>query len=529
MWLCTPFLPSSRSSTISKKNSMVTSLSSSMPKLHCSMEWKAIQKKIGYLVLWLLVLSTIFLLFILQYSNPLTMQGLSQSPTINTDNKSVTQLAQIPLPKLSSPPPTTNEGHHQSPSLTGNYDNSMKPAIKSSPPNPSSRPTMDKAGLSPSPPLPASKVAMAPVFQNPSSELSSSPTLANGMEELCDMSKGKWVKEPRGSVYTNMTCPTLPETKNCVKYGKKQNYLYWRWQPDGCELPRFEPMMFLNIVQGKKLAFIGDSLARNQMESLLCLLSQAETPAEIYKDSEDKYRTWYFPSHNFTLLVMWTEFFALGIPRIVNGTATGSFDVHLDQINRNWADKLPGVDYAVISGGNWFFRKNYVHKGGKIIGCVNCQEGNLTNHGVHFAIRMTLRAALEFISTCKECQGLVTFVRTYTPAHFEGGSWFTGGHCNRTRPLNDSEVSLDMIPWELRNIQLEELERIKQREMVGKRKFGLLDVTKAMMFRADGHPGSNWDKRWTTANDCLHWCLPGPVDMLNDLLLQILKKELVAL
>ncbi|KAG1327000.1 protein ALTERED XYLOGLUCAN 4-like [Cocos nucifera] len=451
---------------------MVTSLSSSMPKLYCSMEWKAIQKKFGSFLLWLLVLSTIFLLFILQSFNPLTIKGLSQSPTIDTDNKSVTQIAEIPLPKLSSPPPAANEGHHQSPSLTNNYDNSMRPEIKSSPPNPSSGPTIDKASLGQSPPLPSSQYAMAPVFRNPSPELSSLPTLADGMEELCDMSKGKWVKEPRGSVYTNMTCPTLPESKNCVKYGKQQSYVYWRWQPDGCELPRFEPIMFLNIVQGKKLAFIGDSLARNMMESLLCLLSQ---------------------------------------------------------INRNWADKLPGVDYAVISGGNWFFRKNYMYKGGKIIGCVNCQEGNLTNYGVRFPIRMALRAALEFISTCKECKGLVTFLRTYTPAHFEGGSWFTGGNCNRTRPLNDSEVSLDMIPWELRNIQLEELERIKQREMVGKRKFGLLDVTKAMMFRADGHPGSNWDKRWTTANDCLHWCLPGPIDMWNDLLLQILKKELVAL
>lgn len=252
---------------------------------------------------------------------------------------------------------------------------------------------------------------------------------------------------------------------------------------------------------------------------------QAETPTEIYKDSEDKYRTWYFPSHNFTLMVMWTEFFVVGVRKILNGTATASYDIHLDQINRNWTDKLPGVNYAVISGGNWFFRKNYMYKGGKIIGCVNCREGNLTNHGVQFAIRTVLRAALEFVSTCKECEGLATFLRTYTPSHFEGGSWFTGGYCNRTQPLNDSEISSDEITWELRNIQLEELERIKQRKMAGRRRFGLLDVTKAMMFRADGHPGSNLNKKWTTVNDCLHWCLPGPVDIWNDLLLQILKKE----
>jgi len=42
-----------------------------------------------------------------------------------------------------------------------------------------------------------------------------------------------------------------------------------------------------------------------------------------------------------------------------------------------------------------------------------------------------------------------------------------------------------------------------------------------MMLRADGHPGGHYDKRWVrNASDCLHWCLPGPVDMWNGMLLQ---------
>ena len=94
------------------------------------------------------------------------------------------------------------------------------------------------------------------------------------MEEKCDMSMGKWVREPKGPVYTNTTCPTLPDFKNCQKHGKDPGHLYWRWQPHGCDLPRFSPDRFLAAVRGKRLAFIGDSLARNQMDSLLCLLSQ---------------------------------------------------------------------------------------------------------------------------------------------------------------------------------------------------------------------------------------------------------------
>lgn len=93
----------------------------------------------------------------------------------------------------------------------------------------------------------------------------------------CGMSAGRWVREPRGPIYPNLTCPTIPDSKNCQKYGKDPRHLYWRWQPDGCELPWFAPERFLGFVRRKRLAFIGDSLARNQMESLLCLLSPVLT------------------------------------------------------------------------------------------------------------------------------------------------------------------------------------------------------------------------------------------------------------
>jgi xyloglucan O-acetyltransferase len=90
------------------------------------------------------------------------------------------------------------------------------------------------------------------------------------------MSNGKWVRETREPIYSNLTCSFLPEIRNCQKYGKPLGYLYWRWKPDGCDLPRFEPKRFLDLVRGKKLAFVGDSLARDQYNSLLCLLSQVQ-------------------------------------------------------------------------------------------------------------------------------------------------------------------------------------------------------------------------------------------------------------
>jgi len=60
-----------------------------------------------------------------------------------------------------------------------------------------------------------------------------------------------------------------------MKYGRpNMDFLKWRWKPDRCELPLFDPNQFLELMRGKTLAFVGDSLARNQMQSLMCLLSQ---------------------------------------------------------------------------------------------------------------------------------------------------------------------------------------------------------------------------------------------------------------
>ncbi|URE25538.1 hypothetical protein MUK42_07911 [Musa troglodytarum] len=429
------------------------------------MEWSVIQKKVGPL-LWLLVISTVLVLFIMH-----------SSPAFSVSIKAV--LTQSPLV-------TASDVTNQSASL------------------------------------PANTGGVTPVHDG-----SSSPQLsADGIEEQCDTSKGKWVREPGASIYTNLTCPTYPDINNCGKYGKDQSYLYWRWQPDGCDIPRFEPETFLNIVRGKRMAFVGDSLARNQIDSLLCLLSQAETPREVSRDSSGKYVTWYFPPHDFTLMVMWTEYFVEARPRIINGTASNSFEIHLDRVSTSWAEKLPGVDYAVLSGGNWFFRAIHLYEEGKIVGCVNCREQNLTEFGVAVTIRRALRTALRFISSCEDCEGLVTFLRTFTSSHFENGSWLTGGYCNRTQPSNETRTPPDDVAWEIRKIQLEEIERVRRPESGGKTRFGVLDVTKAMMLRADAHPGDHWTKKSkASVNDCLHWCLPGPIDMWSDLLLATLEKK----
>lgn len=103
--------------------------------------------------------------------------------------------------------------------------------------------------------------------------------------ETCNLFQGKWIQDPAGSpLYTNYSCKTIPFKRNCFLNGRNDtDFLNWKWKPDDCELRRFDPRRFLNAVKGKTMAFIGDSLAQNQMESLLCLLSTVRSNNFIFE------------------------------------------------------------------------------------------------------------------------------------------------------------------------------------------------------------------------------------------------------
>ncbi|XP_059639820.1 xyloglucan O-acetyltransferase 4-like [Cornus florida] len=351
--------------------------------------------------------------------------------------------------------------------------------------------------------------------------------LTQGIDhEECDLFKGQWIPDQNGSAYTSTNCSWIPEWKNCFKHGRKDtDFINWRWKPIECELPRFDPKTFLRIVQHKIMVFVGDSVARNHMESLLCLLSQVVGPTEVDKDGEDRSQTMYFYSHNFTLVFIPTTFLVTSEERFINGSSFGPFNLHLDRIDNKWSQKLQGSDYAIISDAHWFFRPNYIYEGGILIGCVYCSDLNVTHFGLDFAFRKVFRTTLEFISGCKECKGLTTLVRTFSPAHFENGAWNAGGYCNKTSPLGEGEINLGGFEWELRTVQVEEVERVRKGGQRGQR-FVELDVTMAMLMRPDGHPGPHYgNQQMTGINDCLHWCLPGPIDAWNDLLMAVLKKE----
>lgn len=100
----------------------------------------------------------------------------------------------------------------------------------------------------------------------------------------CNVFSGNWIYDAEmSSYYSNETksC-VIDDRQNCMKFGRNDTqFLRWRWKPHDCDLPLFDGGKFLEIVKGKSMAFVGDSLARNQMQSLVCMLATVKYPLSL--------------------------------------------------------------------------------------------------------------------------------------------------------------------------------------------------------------------------------------------------------
>ncbi|KAL1364314.1 protein trichome birefringence-like 23 [Arachis duranensis] len=344
----------------------------------------------------------------------------------------------------------------------------------------------------------------------------------------CDYFSGDWVPNPFGPLYTNETCSHIESHQNCLKNGRPdREFLYWRWAPRGCELPLFDAGKFLNMMRGKVWALIGDSISRNHVQSLICILSTVEQAVMYYHDEEYKSKSWNFPSYNFNVSVIWSPYLVeAAIYEDMNGVSSSEVEIQLNKLDSKWVDQYMDFDYIIFSTGKWFLKAAIYYENDTIIGCHSCPKRNLTELGFNFAYRKALKSVFNFIVSSNH-RGLI-FFRTFTPDHFENGEWFSGGTCKRTAPIKEGEMEMKELNMMLRNIELEEFAKARDEASKSGVNLKIVDFAGLSHLRPDGHPGPYREfhpfakgKNSKVQNDCLHWCLPGPIDSWNDILMQM--------
>ncbi|KAJ1393960.1 PMR5 N-terminal domain [Sesbania bispinosa] len=348
--------------------------------------------------------------------------------------------------------------------------------------------------------------------------------------QSCNIFSGKWIPYPEQPYYNNETCPFIIPQLNCFASGRPDSgFLKYRWKPHDCDLPLFDATQFMKLVQGKSLAFVGDSMGRNQMQSLLCLINNVAHLEDItgrYTSKDDQYFKWWFSAdYNFTIAALWSPYLVKSIDADPNGFSFSSvMNLYLDEADEAWARRIQNFDYVIISAGQWFYRPLKFYENGQVVGCQKCHDMSELNF---YGYKKAFRTAFRTIINLKGFQGL-TFLVTQSPKHFENGDYDNGGACDRTKPFTLEERQVyqhgDLLQA-LYRIQIEEFMTAKKEAKKNGLHFGLIDITDAMAMRPDAHPNryGRMVNKNVRVNDCAHWCVPGPVDTWNEFLLSVMK------
>lgn len=330
----------------------------------------------------------------------------------------------------------------------------------------------------------------------------------------CDVFDGRWVFDQSYPLYTSDSCPFIDEGFSCEANGRMdRDYMKWRWQPHHCNIPRFSPVKFLELIRGKRLVFVGDSINRNQWESMLCLLRSAVSDPSRVREARGRRITKERGHYNFKFMDYHcsVEYYVSHFLVHESKGRVGQRRVktlRIDAIDRS-SSRWRGADILVFNTAHWW--SHYKTKAG-----VNYyQEGDQVHPhlDVSPAFRKALMTWASWVDQHATPGKTQVFFRSYSPSHFRGGEWNAGGHCKESnQPLNDTSGR----PNPEKNMIVEQVVKQMRNPVT------ILNITSLSGLRIDGHPsvyGRSPGKGTPKGiEDCSHWCLPGVPDTWNELL-----------
>ncbi|XP_078160042.1 xylan O-acetyltransferase 6-like [Carex rostrata] len=345
------------------------------------------------------------------------------------------------------------------------------------------------------------------------------------LPETCDLYDGQWVYDSVNfPIYKESECEFLTEQVTCMRNGRKDDsYQKWRWQPHGCNLPRFDARLLLERLRGKRLMFVGDSLNRNQWESMVCLVQSVIPPGKksltkfVNGGSLNVFRA---EEYNATVEFYWAPFLVESNsddPKVHSIQHRVIMPKSIKKHAINWV----GVDYLVFNTYIWWLNNMNM----------NILRGSFSRGSTKYikvdrpvAYRRVMHTWARWVERNINPSKTTVFFMGMSPNHITPEAWGnTGGiKCametmpvqNWTQPL---EVGTDWrLYWEAK-----ETVRMMRRVPVH-----YVNITGLSEFRKDAHTSVHTLRQGKlltkeqqtdpqTYADCIHWCLPGLPDMWN--------------
>jgi len=271
-------------------------------------------------------------------------------------------------------------------------------------------------------------------------------------------------------------------------------------------------------MRDKTLAFVGDSLGRQQFQSLMCMITGGKESHDV-KDVGKEYGlvmphggtrpngwAYRFSSTNTTVLYYWSTCLCDVEPINTTNPET-DYAMHLDRPPGFLRQFLHKLDVLVLNTGHhWNRGKLKANRWVMYVGGMPNTNRRLAMIGD--AKNFTIHSIVNWVnSQLPKHPHLKAFYRSISPRHFVNGDWNTGGSCDNTTPMSIGKEVLQ-----------DESSDYSAGNAVKGTGVKLLDITALSQLRDEGHISHYRTTAAKGVHDCLHWCLPGVPDTWNEIL-----------
>ncbi|XP_071716757.1 protein trichome birefringence-like 34 [Rutidosis leptorrhynchoides] len=346
----------------------------------------------------------------------------------------------------------------------------------------------------------------------------------------CDLFVGRWIHDNKSHypLYKEEECPYLHGDLACLTYGRRDSkYQQWRWQPHGCDFPRFDGKAIIEKLKGKRLLFVGDSVNRNQWDSMLCMLHSFIPGKKKVNMGALNHTLYTFRAQEYNISIdyYWA-------PMLVESNGDDPSNHRLDHRTirieniekhaRHWVN----ADILVFNTYLWWRLPiiKFLKSPGSCLGDPDQVYDKVKNVEAYKIVLETWSKWVHaHINPAKTRMFFMGLTATHSMAAHWGGKKEASCYEEKEPVLDDGFWDRGTDPKMLR-ILVSTLAKLKLKGV----NVQLINITQLTQYRKDAHP-TVYRKLWRPlskeqkknpyrASDCTHWCLPGVPDIWNELL-----------